>query len=410
MNCGGEEAADGNRVKIQGQAKMVKTGLDIVRDSPDCLERFGSLGLLYNQASIDSNLSLAPLVVESVLPGRLKALFGPQHGVGLTEQDNMIESGHVTHKKLNIPIYSLYEASRRPSPHMLKDLDAVLVDIQDVGTRVYTFATTALYLMQACADLQKTVVILDRPNPINGQDVEGNVLDSAFSSFVGPYPIPMRHGMTLGELMFYYNSKYGIDCDLEIIRMEGWVRDQYFDETGLNWAMPSPNMPTVDTAIVYPGQVLFEGTKVSEGRGTTRPFEIFGAPYFDIDDISSKLESDCLRGAILREVTFTPTFNKYANTPCNGFQIHVTDRRQFKPYLASMAIISAIVKAHGQNFELYDGPYEYVFDKRPIDVIIGDKSVSDWILSGKSISKLQQSWSERLNNFVRERAEFLLYD
>ncbi len=401
--------AGGNSVDVQEAKVMVETGLDIIRKSPQLLDGYGNLGLLYNQASISSTWHLAPDVINSIAPGRLKVLFGPQHGVGLTEQDNMIESSHLVHEKYHVPIYSLYESSRRPSPEMLEEIDTVLVDILDVGTRVYTFATTVLYVMKACAELGKSVVILDRPNPVNGLDVEGNVLDPTYASFVGPYPIPMRHGLSLGELMSYYNSTYSIGCDLTVIRMTGWSRGQYFDETGLTWAMPSPNMPTVDTAVVYPGQVLFEGTEVSEGRGTTRPFEIFGAPYFDTRLILENLESSCLMGSRLREVSFAPTFNKFARKRCSGFQIHVTDRSKFRPYLASLAILSAIVKTHGAEFELYEGPYEYVFNRRPIDVIIGDKKVSDAVMAGVSVKEIEGSWQNDLNRFIRDRAQFMLY-
>lgn len=388
---------------------MLKTGLDVVRESPERLKKYGAFGLLYNQASISSSMILAPEALNSIAPGRLKVLFGPQHGVGLTEQDNMIETSHQIHEKFNLPVYSLYESSRRPSQEMLKDVEAVLIDIQDVGTRVYTFATTALYLMEACADSGKPVIVLDRPNPVNGRDVQGNVLNPEYSSFVGPHPIPMRHGMTMGELMSYYNGKYQLGCDLDVVRMECWERGEYFDETGLVWAMPSPNMPTVETAVVYPGQVLLEGVKISEGRGTTRPFEIFGAPYFEPDRILRNLETDCLEGAFLREINFRPTFNKFANQTCKGFQLHVTNREKFRPYSASLAIIASIAMTHIDDFGLFEGPYEYVFDKRPIDVIAGDRSVVDAVLSGTPVVELEESWNAGLTEFVKDRSEFLLY-
>ena len=394
---------------MYGNISMVKTGLDVLRESPQLLSGGTNLGLLYNQASISSDLTPAVDVICSLFPGRLKALFGPQHGVGLTEQDNMIESAHEVHPKYGIPVYSLYEASRRPSPEMLRDVDTVIVDIQDIGTRVYTFATTVLYLMEVCSGQGKSVVILDRPNPINGRDVEGNVIKPGYESFVGPHPIPMRHGMTLGELMLYYNGKYSLGCNLEVIRTTGWSRHTYFDETELPWAMPSPNMPTLDTAIVYPGQVLLEGTKLSEGRGTTRPFEIFGAPYFDVESILNSLDWSCLTGMALREVTFTPTFNKFAKKTCRGFQVHVTDRNQFKPYRASLAMIAAIARTHGRDFELFEGPYEYVFDRRPIDVIIGDKQITDAVLSGVPIMELESHWAKELGEFEKERQSCLLY-
>ncbi len=258
---------------------MVVTGLERVAGEPDLLAGAGRVGLLYNQASVDSFRRLAADVLSRVLPGRLTALFGPQHGAGGTEQDNMNETPHANHPTLGLPIFSLYAETRQPSPEMLAGVDTVLVDLQDVGTRGDTFATTVLHLMEACAQADKAVIVLDRPNPINGTHVEGNLLKGGCESFVGPRPIPMRHGLTLGELLNLYNEVYRVGCRLTVIRMQNWDRRAYFEATGLPWVLPSPNMPLVDTAIVYPGQVLLEGTNLSEGRGTTRPFEIFGAPY-----------------------------------------------------------------------------------------------------------------------------------
>jgi uncharacterized protein YbbC (DUF1343 family) len=289
-------------------------------------------------------------------------------------------------------------------------VDTVLVDIQDVGSRVYTFATTVLYLMEACSQWDKAVIVLDRPNPINGVDVEGNLLDPRYASFVGPYPIPMRHGLTLGELMSLYNEVYDIGCTLSVVRAAGWDRRQYFDETGLPWVMPSPNMPSVETAVVYPGQVVFEGTHVSEGRGTTRPFEIFGAPYVEPDHILQKLEVRALEGAVLRELQFQPTFNKWKGETCRGFQLHVSDRREFRPYRASLAILAAFIRAHPREFRWSEPPYEYVSDMMPVDVILGDPGVRNHLEGGGSVSELESEWQEDLDRFIKIRSRFLLYD
>ncbi len=321
----------------------------------------------------------------------------------------MRETGHGTHPRLGIPIYSLYSQTRRPSAEMLADVDTVLIDLQDVGTRVYTFATTVLFMMEACAAAGKKALILDRPNPINGLLVEGNVLDPAYSSFVGPFPIPMRHGLTLGELMTLYNEEYGIKCDLKIVPMVGWNRNEYFEETGLPWVLPSPNMPLVETAVVYPGQVILEGTNLSEGRGTTRPFEIFGAPFLEPDSVREVLDSETLRGAILREVDFKPTFNKWAGELCRGFQIHVTDRNVFRPYRATLAIISALLKLYPGDFNWSDPPYEYVHDKLPIDVILGDDRVRRDLEQGRSILDMEKEWQGELERFIKKRSRFLLY-
>jgi uncharacterized protein YbbC (DUF1343 family) len=388
---------------------MVITGLERVLKEPALLAGTGRLGLLYNQASVDSYFGMAPDIINRAFPRSLAALFGPQHGVGGTEQDNMRETGHATHPTMGIPIYSLYSQSRKPSAEMLADVDTVLIDLQDVGTRVYTFATTVLLMMEACAAAGKKALILDRPNPINGFLVEGNILDPAYSSFVGPFPIPMRHGLTLGELMTLYNEEYGVGCELKVVHMAGWNRNEYFEETSLPWVLPSPNMPLVETAVVYPGQVILEGTNLSEGRGTTRPIEIFGAPFLKPDRVREVLDAEALRGAILREVDFKPTFNKWAGELCRGFQIHVTDRNVFRPYRATLAIISAILKLYPGDFKWSDPPYEYVHDKLPIDVILGDDRVRRDLEQGRSVLDMERAWHGELEQFIKTRSRFLFY-
>lgn len=388
---------------------MVITGLERILKEPALLAGTGRLGLLYNQASVDSQFRAAPDLIDAAFPLKLAALFGPQHGVAGTEQDNMRETGHGIHSRLGIPVYSLYSQTRRPSAEMLADIDTILLDLQDVGTRVYTFATTALFMMQACAEADKKVLILDRPNPINGLLVEGNILNPAYSSFVGPFPIPMRHGLTLGELMTLYNEEYGIGSKLKVVPMSGWNRRDYFEETGLPWVLPSPNMPLVETAVVYPGQVILEGTDLSEGRGTTRPFEIFGAPYLEPDRVREIMESEALNGAILREVDFRPTSNKWAGELCRGFQIHVTDRNAFRPYSATLAILSALLKLYPEDFRWSDPPYEYVHDKLPVDVILGDDEVRRDLEQGRSVLDMEKEWHGEVSQFVRKRSRFLLY-
>jgi uncharacterized protein YbbC (DUF1343 family) len=278
-----------------------------------------------------------------------------------------------------------------------------------VGTRVYTFATTVLHLMEACALAGKKVVILDRPNPINGQDVEGNVLNPEYSSFVGPFPLPMRHGLTLGELMTLYNKEYAIGCELTVIPVAGWLRSHYFDQTGIPWVLPSPNMPLTETAIVYPGQVLLEGTNVSEGRGTTRPFEIFGAPYLEPEAIQENVEPGCFDGAVLREIDFKPTFNKWADEVCHGFQIHVTDRNSFRPHRFTLAVLSALLRLYPEEFRWSQPPYEYVHDKLPIDVILGDRRVREDLEKGRPVMEIEREWSKDLNDFMKVRTRYLLY-
>ncbi len=387
---------------------MLLTGLEKISTEPQLLENAGRLGLLYNQASVDRHFRSAPEVLARVFPKRLTTLFGPQHGASGTKQDNMRETDHSVHPSLHLPIYSLYSTDRKPSAEMLHEVDTVLIDLQDVGTRVYTFATTVVYLMEVCARAGKEVLILDRPNPINGIDVEGNVLDSSFASFVGPYPVPMRHGLTIGELMTLYNEVHSIRCPLKVIRVEGWDRSAYFDETGLPWVLPSPNMPLVETAVVYPGQVILEGTNLSEGRGTTRPFEIFGAPYVDPREVASVLDTEAMNGAVLRETEFQPTFNKWSGQTCRGYQLHVIDRKVFKPYRATLALLSAMLRLYPDQFSWSAPPYEYVYDKLPVDVILGDADLRVQLEAGCRIADMESGWEAELDRFREIRSAFLL--
>jgi uncharacterized protein YbbC (DUF1343 family) len=388
---------------------MVVTGLERILKEREILADAGRLGLLANQASVDVRFREAAGLVNEAFPGRLRALYGPQHGAGGTEQDNMVETDHAIHPRLGLPIFSLYSSTRKPGTEMLGHVDTILVDIQDVGTRVYTFATTVLHIMEAAADADKRVIILDRPNPINGIDVEGNLLDPEYASFVGPHPIPMRHGMTMGELMTLYNEVRSVGCRLDVVAAAGWVRGDYFEATGLPWVLPSPNMPTVETAVVYPGQVILEGTNLSEGRGTTRPFEIFGARYVDPAELADALEPAALDGAILRPAQFRPTFNKWSGETCRGFQLHVTDRKAFRPYRFSLALLAAVLKLYPEEFKWSDPPYEYVFDRLPIDVILGDPQVRKDLEAGRSVLDLEASWERDLNEFRSVRSPFLRY-
>ncbi|MEJ2718389.1 MAG: DUF1343 domain-containing protein [Deltaproteobacteria bacterium] len=388
---------------------MVVTGLARVLDDPGILSGIGRFGLLYNQASVDARFRPVPDLLAGVFAERLAALFGPQHGAAGTEQDNMIETEHSAHPRLGIPVYSLYSRTRRPTPEMLDGLDAIVVDLQDTGTRVYTYATTVLYLMEAAANTGTRVVILDRPNPINGKDVEGNLLNPQCASFVGPHPLPMRHGLTLGELMTLYNTVYALGCRLEVVTMKDWDRTGYFEATGLPWVLPSPNMPLVETAVVYPGQVILEGTNLSEGRGTTRPFEIFGAPYVEPRRVIETIEEDALKGAVLREIEFRPTFNKWAGELCRGFQIHVIDRERFRPYRFTLAMLSSVLRVHPDEFRWSSPPYEYVHDRLPADLILGETKLRTGLEDGRSVFEMEDEWMEDLEEFMAVRSRFLLY-
>jgi uncharacterized protein YbbC (DUF1343 family) len=335
--------------------------------------RGARVGALLHPASVSSKLEHASRVLERYNDDlfRLVAFFGPQHGFLGQTQDNMMEWKSYEHPRLRIPVYSLYAEHREPTAEMLQDLDVLLVDLQDIGARYYTFIWTMYLCMRACEKNGVATVVLDRPNPINGISVEGPLLDPHYRSFVGLHLIPVRHGKTIGELAQQFRDEAFPKCELSILAMKNWKRQMWFDETGLQWVMPSPNMPTLDTATVYPGMCLLEGTNISEGRGTTRPFEIFGAPFIDPEKLSSELNALNLPGVFFRENYFQPTFHKFAGELCGGAQIHVTDRDEFRPFLTGVEIIKRIRKMHPEQFQWKQPPYEYEWKRLPIEILIG---------------------------------------
>ncbi|MDY6972856.1 MAG: DUF1343 domain-containing protein [Thermodesulfobacteriota bacterium] len=387
----------------------ILTGLDRLRDGYWKKLKGYRLGLLANQASVDSRLNRAKDIIKQLLPGQLKALFGPQHGFGGEDQDNMVETDHFFDSILQIPVFSLYGETREPLPHMLEIVDILVIDLQDVGTRVYTFASTMLNCLSAAAKNGKKVLILDRPNPLGGETVEGNLLRPELYSFVGPYSLPMRHGLTMGEMALIFNHVYDLGCDLEIIPMLGWLRKMVWEETGLRWVMPSPNMPFPETAYVYPGQVIWEGTNLSEGRGTCRPFEIFGSPYLDTSAIKRALEPEATLGCHLQEFSFRPTFQKWGGQICHGFILHALDPHIYRPYFTSISILRAVMETHRRDFEWKEPPYEYEYKKKPIDLIMGDSSLLLNLESGDRLSLIEQEWLADLESFVKWRGAFLLY-
>ncbi|TLN17404.1 DUF1343 domain-containing protein [bacterium] len=322
----------------------------------------------------------------------------------------MVETGHATDHKLGLPVWSLYGETRKPTATMLEGLDAVLVDIQDVGTRVYTFIWTLKLLMEGCGERGVRVIVLDRPNPVGAQAVEGNLLEEENASFVGLDAIPMRHGMTVGELALWFTRFGGVKCELEVVRMEGYRRAASFAETGLPWVMPSPNMPTADTALVYPGTVLLEGTTASEGRGTTRPFELFGGPWGKPEELAKTLERENLPGVVFRSVVFQPTFQKWAGKNCLGAQLHVTDATAFKPYLTGIAILKTFWSlCRSEGFGWREPPYEYESEKLPIDMLIGSKAARAMVESGAPLAEIEKSWLGKLEKWKETRRECLLY-
>ena len=340
----------------------------------------------------------------------LVAIFGPQHGFRSDVQDNMVETPHRDDPRQRVPIYSLYSETREPTAEMLRGIDVLLIDLQDIGARIYTYIYTMANCLRAAARHRLDVIICDRPNPIGGTAVEGARLQRGWESFVGQFPIPMRHGMTIGELAQLFNEGFDIRASLEVVPMEGWRRDTYADATGLPWVMPSPNMPTLDTAIVYPGTVLFEGTLLSEGRGTTRPFELVGAPWIDAERFAAEMNALGLDGAYFRPAGFEPTFQKHAKQPCGGCQIHVTDRQRFKPVETGVALIDMFRRFDPVRFEWRQPPYEYEHEKVPIDILAGSQLLREQIERGTPIQEIAASWRDDEDEFRRLREPYLLYE
>lgn len=375
-----------------------RTGLDRLVDEGFAPLRGRRFGLLVHPASVDRHWRST---VDLCCAANQKpaALFGPQHGIGGQTQDNMVEWEGYRDPYLEVPVFSLYGEHRRPTPEMLQGLDLLVIDLQDVGARYYTFVWTMLLCLEACAEAQVAVMILDRPNPLGGVHTEGNILDPAYRSFVGMAPIPMRHGLTMGELARFLVHWRELDLDLEIVWCDSWQRGQLFDSTGLPWVLPSPNMPTLDTAIVYPGGCLLEGTKLSEGRGTTRPFEIFGAPYVDGRVLADHLTARALPGVVFRPLSFEPTFQKHAGRLCGGVQVHVTDRDNFESVLTYTAAIAAIARLWPDEFQWQQPPYEYETDRLPIDVLTGGETWRQAVEQGRDPWALRQEWIPKLENF-----------
>ncbi|MDA8404721.1 MAG: DUF1343 domain-containing protein [Desulfobacteraceae bacterium] len=371
--------------------------------------RGSRIGLLCNPASIDSQYRHAKHLLNQAFPGQLTALFSPQHGIFAEKQDNMIESPHAIDKDLGIPVFSLYGETRIPTPEMFAQIDLLIIDLLDVGTRVYTFTSTLSYCLETAAKLQKRVLVLDRPNPVGGIQIEGNCLSPDLSSFVGRYPIPMRHGLTMGEYAAYINETFHINCSIDIIPMSGWDRRMYFQDTGLPWVLPSPNLPTPNAALVYPGQVIWEGTNISEGRGTTLPFEQFGAPFINIDQLISFMGGLSIPGAILRPVAFEPTSNKWAGQVCQGFQIHVIDPYRFSPYRTSLKLLQWIIHLHKDRFQWKSPPYEYEWEKLPFDLIIGSSVLRRQLENLEDMADIEKGWTDELAEYGYTAAKFHLY-
>ena len=387
----------------------VRAGIERLLEDDRALLADARVALVSNPASVDSRLRhTADALAED--PGvDLVALFGPQHGFRSDLQDNMIETPHTQDARRRLPIYSLYSETREPTPEMLRDVDVLVIDLQDVGTRVYTYVYTMANCMRAAARHGIRVVVCDRPNPVGGVAVEGGVLRPDCVSFVGQFPIPLRHGMTVGELARLFNQEFGIGAALDVVPADGWQRGMYFDDTRLPWVMPSPNIPTLDSAIVYPGAVLFEGTMMSEGRGTTRPFELIGAPWIDGEALAAAMNGRGLPGVHFRAVFFEPTFQKHAKQTCGGCQLHVTDRQAFLPVRTAIELIQECHRQDARRFAWRQPPYEYEHDKWPIDILSGSDRLRTTIETGGDLGTLLASWREEEDAFRKTRERYLIY-
>jgi len=384
----------------------VLLGSDVLFDKQ--LLRGRTVGIVCNPASIDARFRH---VVDRAADAGVTvgAIFGPQHGFRSDLQENMIESPHGDDRRRRVPVYSLYSETREPTAEMLAGLDALVIDLQDVGTRIYTYIYTMANCLRAAARFRLPVIVCDRPNPIGGVAVEGPMLVPGFESFVGQFPIPMRHGMTIGELASLFNNEFGLGAKLEVVNMADWARAMYGDETGVPWVLPSPNIPTLESAVVYPGTVLLEGTNISEGRGTTKPFELVGAPWADPEQIADHLNACNLPGVYFRPALFEPTFHKHAATPCGGCQIHVTDRNTFQSVLTGVAVIDAFRSADPSQFAWRPPPYEYESTKAPIDILYGSADLRTRIDAGERAADICAGWADDVRPFLAQRARYVRY-
>jgi uncharacterized protein YbbC (DUF1343 family) len=392
--------------------KRVTLGLEKLLANPNEYLCGNTLGLVVNQTSLTSNGQFSIGQFHNNKSFKLKTILAPEHGVYGVDQDMALVADEIEPLS-GLIVRSLYgtnTSSLTPSLSLLDGIDNLVFDIQDVGSRYYTFIYTLANCMKTCAQSNTRVVVCDRPNPINGLSVEGNLVEKEFYSFVGQYPIPNRHGMTVGELAILFNEHFGIKCDLKVIPMEGWERSMWYDQTGLPWVSPSPNMPTLSTATVYPGMCLIEGTLLSEGRGTTLPFEQVGAPYINPEVFAKTLNNENLPGLFFRPQYFKPQFQKWSGEVCGGVQLHITERNKIKPLATSISMLFFIKKLYPNDFSWRTEPYEFVNDRLAIDLLYGNSTLREAIESGNlSIKKLESSWEEDIKVFSSQREACLIY-
>ncbi|HWR55894.1 MAG TPA: DUF1343 domain-containing protein [Negativicutes bacterium] len=402
-------AAEAHKKKpapVKPVVQTVPAAPEKVRLGIDNIDQYLSLfagkrvGLITNQTGIDSEYRSSIDVLKAKT--NLVALYSPEHGIrGHVTAGKGVDSAR--DPKTGLPVYSLYGATKKPTPEMLEDIDVLVFDIQDVGARFYTYIYTMAYAMQSCAEQGKTFVVLDRPNPVGGEIVEGGTVKPGFTSFIGLYPIPMRHGLTVGELAQLFNTEYGIGCQLAVVPMQGWKRSMFYEETGAPWVLTSPNIPTPDTAVVYSGTGIFGGTNVSEGVGTTRPFEFVGAPWLDALELADYMNKLALPGVVFRPAYFTPQYSKQQGNVCGGVQIHVTDKRAYRAVKTGVYLLAAIKELSGDKFHLSrpGNPAQ-----ETIDLAVGDDSLSKGVFTP---AELLQKWEQEAEAFKQISKKYYLY-
>lgn len=389
---------------------MVRTGLELISESFPAALKGKRIGILCHAPSILRDFTH----ITDFFRGRsdcvLSAIYGPQHGIYGQTQDNMIEWQSETHPVYGVPVYSLYGEHRKPSPEMLRNIDVFVVDLQDVGARLYTYIWTVKLCIEACSEAGIPVWILDRPNPVGRLPFDGPVLKEDFFTFVGGAPIPLCHRMTIGEMALLIRDRYFRMCDLNVVWMKEWKRSSLFSETGLPWVLPSPNMPTLQTAIVYPGTVLIEALNLSEGRGTTIPFELFGAPFIDPVKLKKNLDSREISGCAFRIHSFIPTFHKFAGRLCNGLQIHVLNPETYRPVETALHVFDAIMETSPEgSLEFRDPPYEYEYNLMPFDILSGDSLMRESLIKRVPVSEEIERWNYEISLFRDEFRRFAVY-
>jgi uncharacterized protein YbbC (DUF1343 family) len=389
---------------------MVVTGLEIILKNLPLQIRGKRVGILCHAPSITIDFEHITDVFFQRNDCKLSAIFGPQHGIHGQTQDNMIEWKSQRHPVYDIPLYSLYGEHRKPVPEMLKQIDILLIDLQDIGARLYTYIWTVKLCIEACSEAGIPVWILDRPNPIGLLPCDGPVLKKEYFTFVGGASIPLCHRMTMGEMALWIRDKYYPSCDLNIVWMKNWNRSSLYNQTGLPWVLPSPNMPTLQSAIVYPGTVLIEALNLSEGRGTPIPFELFGAPFIDAEKLKKNLDKRNIPGCIFRVHSFIPTFHKFSGEFCNGLQIHVTDINLFKPVGTALEIFDAVIETSApDSLKFKMPPYEYEYTLMPFDILSGDSGMRETLLKRKDLRNEKERWAQEIVDFRKEFTHFSAY-